>query len=68
MKSSMINVAGMSCQHCVQTIERELKEHIGVQEVDVILQAKTVKVTFDEQLVEVGDLESWIEDIGYKVI
>lgn len=64
----MINVAGMSCQHCVQTIERELKEHIGVQEVDVILQAKTVKVTFDEQLVEVGDLESWIEDIGYKVI
>lgn len=68
MKSTMINVSGMSCQHCVQSIERGLKKHIGVLEVDVILQAKTVKVTYDEQLVKNVDLENWIKDIGYKVI
>lgn len=68
MKSTMINVSGMSCQHCVQSIERGLKEHKGILEVDVILQAKTVKVTYDELLVKNVDLENWIEEIGYNVI
>ena len=64
----MINVSGMSCQHCVQSIERGLKKHEGVLDVDVILQAKTVKVTYDEQLINNVNLENWIEEIGYKVI
>ena len=68
MKSTMINVSGMSCQHCVQSIERGLKKHEGVLDVDVILQAKTVKVTYDEQLINNVNLENWIEEIGYKVI
>lgn len=67
MKSTMISVSGMSCNHCAQSIEKGLKEHNGIYSVEVILQAKTVKVGFDDSLLQQSDLVNWIEEIGYKV-
>lgn len=46
MKNATVNVQGMSCQHCVLSIEGALKE-IGVTG-KVDLKSESVDVSYDE--------------------
>ncbi|MEF3309313.1 copper ion binding protein [Paenibacillus sp. GYB004] len=65
MKSVTLNVQGMSCQHCVNSIEGALKE-IGVSG-KVNLKGESVEVSFDEQKVSLDQIKEAIEDQGYEV-
>ncbi|MBD2866132.1 copper chaperone CopZ [Paenibacillus oceani] len=65
MKNVTLNVQGMSCQHCVNSIEGALKE-IGVSG-KVNLKAESVEVSFDEQKVSLDQIKEAIEDQGYDV-
>ena len=65
MKNLTLEVEGMSCQHCVNTIEGALKE-IGVKgKVDLI--NNTVDVSFDESHVTIVQIKETIEEQGYDV-
>lgn len=63
---TVINVEGMSCSHCVNAVNRALREVEGVVAVDVDLQSKTATVehgdaaTFDK-------MKNAIEEAGYEV-
>ncbi|NUM40767.1 MAG: heavy-metal-associated domain-containing protein [Leptospiraceae bacterium] len=67
MKTLELNVNGMSCGHCVNTITKSLKALSGVKEVDVSLPNKKVSVSFEENTVQVEKIKESIVDAGYEV-
>lgn len=65
MKSIVLKVEGMSCGHCVNSIEGALKKIGAAGKVD--LEGKTVAVEFDESKLTEDAIRSAIEDQGYDV-
>lgn len=65
MTNVVLKVSGMSCNHCVNSIEGALKE-IGV-EGKVDLGDGTVAVAFDENQLTLDAVKEVIEDQGYDV-
>ncbi|CAM5779963.1 copper ion binding protein [Brevibacillus borstelensis] len=66
MQNVTLKVEGMSCNHCVNSIEKALKELGAAGKVD--LAAKTVEVSFDEGKLTVDAIKEAIEDQGYDVV
>ncbi|TLS49987.1 heavy-metal-associated domain-containing protein [Paenibacillus antri] len=65
MKQATLQVNGMSCQHCVNSIEGALKE-IGVSG-RVDLKSNSVSVEYDENKVSIEKVKEAIEEQGYDV-
>ncbi|AJY76834.1 copper ion binding protein [Paenibacillus beijingensis] len=66
MKNITMQVEGMSCQHCVNSIEGALKEIGAIGKVD--LKSNTVDVSYDENLITMGQIKEAIEEQGYDVL
>lgn len=66
MKTITLKVEGMSCNHCVNSIEGALKE-IGASG-NVSLPNKSVTVSFDENKLSDAAIKEAIEDQGYDVV
>ncbi|AZS15505.1 copper ion binding protein [Paenibacillus lutimineralis] len=66
MKNITLKVQGMSCQHCVNSIEGALKEIGAIGKVD--LNSESVDVTFEESQVSMELIKETIEDQGYHVL
>ena len=65
METVTLNVQGMSCQGCVGSVTRVLKNTPGVASVDVHLESGRAEVTYDAARASVDDLKRAIEDAGY---
>ena len=65
MKTVLFLIDGMTCHHCVKTIESALKS-IGIDNYSV--QIGSASVTYDENLLDEETIVSAIEEEGYKVI
>jgi copper chaperone len=65
MKQVTLQVNGMSCQHCVKSVEGALKE-IGVSG-RVDLKENSVSVEYDENKVSLEAVKEAIEEQGYDV-
>ncbi|MFD2216546.1 copper chaperone CopZ [Metabacillus endolithicus] len=63
-----MTVKGMSCNHCVNSIEGSLAQLNGVQSVKVDLKQELVDVSYDDEVVNAQDIYSEIEEIGYDVV
>jgi copper chaperone len=64
-----VNVAGMTCGHCVRSVQEEIQELPGVTDVHVELVAggtSTVSVTSDEPISD-EQLEAAVVEAGYTV-
>jgi copper chaperone len=61
-----LNVEGMSCGHCVNSIEGAVKAIGASAKVD--LGSKSVSVQFDEAKVSLPAIKEAIEDQGYDVV
>ncbi|MCM2996976.1 copper ion binding protein [Paenibacillus cellulositrophicus] len=66
MKTITLNVNGMSCQHCVNSIEGALQQ-IGAGG-KVNLSNASVEVQFDETKLTESKIKETIEDQGYDVV
>jgi copper chaperone len=68
--TNVINVEGMSCDHCKHSIEKALNGlENGVTSSEVSFMANgNVEVEFDENQVAFNDFKEAIEDQGYDVI
>lgn len=64
----LIQVEGMSCQGCSDTLTKSLMGHQGVLAVDVDLATQTVSVQIDEQLCRIDDIGQLIEMCGFDVL
>jgi copper chaperone len=67
MIEKTLNVEGMSCAHCKAAVEGELKALAGIVKADADVAMGTVEVRYDESKVGTEDLESAIEEAGYRV-
>ncbi|MED1795809.1 copper ion binding protein [Brevibacillus nitrificans] len=66
MKKVTLQVEGMSCQHCVISIEGALAEIGAAGKVD--LQSNTVDVTYEEGKITINAVKEAIEEQGYEVV
>ncbi|USB32686.1 cation transporter [Paenibacillus sp. YPG26] len=66
MNTTTLQVEGMSCGHCVNSIEKALKGAGASGQVD--LASKTVEVQYDEAQISLQALKEVIEDQGYEVL
>ncbi|MGG1636381.1 copper ion binding protein [Paenibacillus sp. FSL K6-3182] len=65
MKNVTLHVEGMSCNHCVNSIEGALNT-IGAQG-KVDLASESVQVEFDESKLTLETIKETIEEQGYEV-
>jgi copper chaperone len=68
MQNLKLKVTGMSCDHCVKTIQKAVGELSGVQQVNVDLDNKEVTVTMDENETDLKTITSKIVEVGYEVV
>lgn len=66
MRTTTLEVKGMTCGGCVRSVERVLKAITGVTEVEVILADGMVRVKSDDSQ-EFAQFKQAIEDAGYEV-
>lgn len=62
-----LRVEGMSCMHCVKSIQKAVGDLNGVDRVEVDLQAGKVRVDYSPELVSVDTIKNVIEDQGYRI-
>lgn len=65
MKTNVIEVDGMTCEHCKSSVEGALTALDGVSKAEVNLEANNVTVDYDDSKVDVAKMKSEIEDQGY---
>ena len=68
MEKTILNVDGMSCEHCVKAITKAVSALPGIHSVDVNLEAKTVTVAHDTAQTPPDKIRFEIEEQGYEVI
>jgi copper chaperone len=65
MQNVTLKVEGMSCGHCVNSVEMALKNGGAKGQVD--LASKTVQIQYDESKLSIEAIKEMIEDQGYDV-
>lgn len=70
MSQGIITLETLSCPSCLQKIEAAVKALNGVDQdsLKVLFNSSKVKVKFDDQALQISDIEKAIEDMGYPVI
>ncbi|GBD86535.1 copper chaperone CopZ [bacterium BMS3Abin03] len=58
-------IEGMSCHHCVMSVEKELRK-IGVDSFKVTI--GSAKINYNEKKISTSNLENAIKKAGYQVV
>jgi copper chaperone len=66
MKNEELKINGMTCNHCVMTVRKELAKLSGVEVRDVRI--GSALVAYDEAKVSGAQLRTAIEEAGYTVV
>ncbi|MGG1526177.1 copper chaperone CopZ [Peribacillus frigoritolerans] len=64
MENVILTVKGMSCGHCINSIEGNVGELSGVTTVKVNLDSGTVSVVFNPNEVSIDKIKETIDDQG----
>jgi copper chaperone len=67
MEKITLHVKGMSCGHCINSIEGSVGALSGVTTVKVNLDSGTVSVEFNPNEVTIDKIKETIDDQGYDV-
>lgn len=65
-KRKVINIEGMTCEHCAKKIETALENLVDISKAKVDLKKKRAIATYDNTLDEIL-LQETIEKLGYTV-
>ena len=68
MTRKILNVEGMSCDHCKMAVTRAVSSLEGVGSVEVDLESNTAAVQFDESILPLDAVKQAIEARGYEVV
>ncbi|MEX0723468.1 MAG: heavy-metal-associated domain-containing protein [Gracilimonas sp.] len=67
MKTTVLNIDGMGCSGCVNTVENTLAALPGVKTAIANLEKGIAEVSFDEAEVKEGDFKKAVEEAGYQM-
>jgi copper chaperone len=65
MKTTSMNIGGMSCEHCVKRVKKALEGAAGVVSAEV--RVGTAVVTFDEAALSEDAIKKVVEKAGFTV-
>ena len=65
MQTRLLNVDGMTCNNCAQSVHMVVSQLAGVETLSVNLEEKLATVTFDDAQVSVEQIAETIEDAGF---
>lgn len=68
MAREILNVKGMSCDHCKNSVESALAKLNGVHAAEADVEKGKVRVDFNDELVTMTQVKDAIEDQGYDVL
>lgn len=68
MATTIMNVEGMSCEHCVNAVTGAVSDLAGVHAVAVSLKDKTATIDYEPEKVSIDDLKDAIEEQGFDVV
>ena len=68
MEKIVLNVEGMSCEHCVKAVAGAVEALPGIAGVIVDLDGKTATIEHDPSLSPLSMIKSAIEEEGYEVV
>lgn len=66
-KKTIIEISGMSCNHCASRIETSLSKLPNIKKVIVDLSSNTATITSSKDL-DIKEVQNTVEDLGYKFI
>ncbi|WP_260286423.1 copper chaperone CopZ [Peribacillus aracenensis] len=67
MENVVLTVKGMSCGHCINSIEGNVGKLNGVHFVKVYLNEEKVEVSYNSKMVSLKGITDVIEDQGYDI-
>jgi copper ion binding protein len=67
MKTTVLNIDGMGCSGCVNTVENTLAALPGVKTAMADLEKGIAEVSFDEAEVKEEDFKKAVEEAGYQM-
>ncbi len=68
IKSKSLNIGGMTCVGCQNTIERALRQQYGVVKVKVDYRAGKAEIDYDADAISPEEIVRTIEDLGYQAL
>jgi copper chaperone len=68
MENITLDVKGMSCGGCVNSVKRVVGAIGGVSQVDVVLESGKVSITYDASQAKPEQFKTAIQDAGYQVV
>ena len=68
MTHKNIQVDGMTCDHCVETVTKAVNSLDGISQVAEDLDKKQVSVDFDESRTDLDAISSKIIEVGFEVV
>lgn len=68
MTTKILNIEGMTCASCAQTVEKATKNLEGVQEANVNLATEKLNISYDESKLSVEEIQSAVAQAGYKAL
>ncbi|HNX01059.1 MAG TPA: cation transporter [Candidatus Cloacimonadota bacterium] len=68
LKPYMLNVTGMSCDHCRTAVTQALMELPSLDDIEVNVERGTASFKFDEDIIRLEDIVAAIEELGYDVV
>ena len=67
MIESTVNIEGMTCGHCVETVTKALNGLSGISGVSVSLEEKLARVSYNEAEIALPEIKKAVEDAGFEV-
>ena len=68
MEKAKINIQGMSCNHCVQSVSSALADLPSVENIQVSLEENQASFDYNPQVLSLETVKEAIEDQGYDVV
>ncbi len=68
METIQLNIDGMTCGSCVNSVTKVLEAVPGVNQVAVSLEHKRATVTHDPDKAGLAQFKTAVEDAGYDVV
>lgn len=65
MKELNLTIAGMSCNHCVMAVKKELSR-LNPESAEV--QIGKARIVYDEKAITVKQITDAVEEAGFKVV
>lgn len=66
MMKKSFKIHGMSCKHCVASVEKGVGEMPGIEKVKVNLRKEKADIKFDDQVISSQQILAKISELGYK--